>query len=145
MADSQLITGSSEVVEKFGRWPSFHDAEIQTISIHRSEPVVKDSVWLKISLSFREYEPAGVGTAQYHQELTKACTLTLAFRNAKEIELEEFNHQNVIDDIDISQDQSWNRLNVLIQSIFGVGGSFSCSEVLIDSIQIQHLKTLKIE
>ena len=71
------IENSSSVVQYFGHWPSFHDAEVVSMQFDRGEP----GYWPIIHIRF---------------QLTDECEIVLLFQNVHEYELDGFNCQNVV-------------------------------------------------
>ena len=54
--------------------------------------------------------------------------MRLRFSDVSEVELGDFNHQNVLFDL-LAEPRPDNRLGIALQSSYGLGGSFECSGV----------------
>ena len=136
---SKVVIGSEKVLNTLGFWPSFHDAEVISFHLDRGIPV-SDSVVANLIVHFRSYTTYGEGTAQYCQKLAQNVLITFQFRRVAELNLDEFNHQNVINSIEISQISPIEKrlpqeLHVCIESIFGFGAEFVCAEVEVISVK----------
>ncbi|MDQ6788168.1 MAG: immunity 50 family protein [Acidobacteriota bacterium] len=129
----------------FGKFPSFHDAEVVQIILKRKEnnkfcPILEVLINIK----------------QYH--LGNSFLVNLKFTNIFGLKLENFNHQNVLGNLDIEEfsDQYWEtikndsrllgvvsqneieRLNFYIKFhyCFGVEAELLCDEVIVDSVKL---------
>jgi Immunity protein 50 len=120
----------------FGAWPSFHDAEVISFSIERELPFKNDftlarmkvNVWLTVT----EYSDE----IHYEHVDKNNSLVTFIFHEAIDIELSGFNHQNVIDAIEVQENtDGTNKLLVEIVSCWGFGGSLRCSRIEIESVQ----------
>jgi hypothetical protein len=119
-ADPGVVVGNLDtVVQRFGRWPSFHDAEIVRIVLDR-EGVVLD-LQIKVALTLAEADTAG------YFKLEKPTLVTLRFAGVDELEIGDFNQQNVIGDL--AFDTAGTRIKVTIWPTFGLGGSLSCERI----------------
>ena len=122
---SALIVNASALVERFGRWPDFHDAEIVHIELNR--PRVARDLQIKLAARSREKDERG------HFQLENVTLVTFQFIGVADLELGGFNHQNVIDDVHL--EPAADRINVTIDPIYGLGGAFSCDQAEIIEIR----------
>jgi hypothetical protein len=127
------IVGYEKITRMFGRWPSFHDAEVISVSADRDEgkdftaPVITVVIHL-FDLNVAPNDP------QRNNTLTK-----LRFRGVEDFKISDFNHQNAISALVISREYS-ERLksevyNVEFKKGFGMFCSFQCSNIEIVSIE----------
>ena len=132
-----LFENAERLTSVFGRWPSFHDAEVIAFSAERALPFKSGATAARVAVHVREYQASGQGTASYQQELRKSVLITFLFLQAEEIQIDGFNHQNVINSLTVQASPSEGRpaLEVNIESIWGFGGTFRCSSVAIESVQ----------
>src|SRR5947209_8757186 len=123
---------NADLVESiFGCWPSFHDAEIHSITITRdceSGPQMDVSIhhWKMTS----EVDSKGYYVLKHH------TLTTLRFFNVSELQLAGFNHQNVLWDIEISEvaeAASKPSFSVSMPSSFGCESSFKCGRIRVMS------------
>ncbi|QSI76643.1 Imm50 family immunity protein [Niveibacterium microcysteis] len=140
MSTPAHISGASRVIAEFGLWPSFHDAEVVSFALERALPVQAGSCIARMAVHVRTYETLGDGTADYRQSLLKSAVITFAFHApaALNLDLSEFNNQNVIDSIRVSSAQAGApaELEVFIEPIWGFGGGFYCAAVEVESIKV---------
>jgi Immunity protein 50 len=135
---SPHLVGSELLVDALGYWPSFHDAEVISFSAERALPVKTGYSVARMCVHVRQYETVGAGTAQFHLSLRKSVLARFVFHGACELELSDFNHQNVINSIEITSargDSEPSNLRVEIESIWGVGGSLLCSAAVIEAVE----------
>jgi hypothetical protein len=125
------IENASLLTDRFGYWPSFHDAEIVRARFEREGP---DAPWMECDIHVFEMTPEV--DLEGHYVLTKHTLVTLRFCD---IGLEEFkwwNHQNVISSLDIGpvEDpgeharQEW-QTEVIIGSSYGCESKLVCTAV----------------
>ena len=109
-----LVAGAEKVEELFGGWPRFHDAEVLRIALDREGPTMETVL--------RAFGPAGI------------CTVTLVASGVDEVDLNGFNHQNVLADLslDTLERAGAIRLCVGLEGVFGVRGSFLCDRLSVN-------------
>lgn len=69
----------------------------------------------------------------YFKRERECVVVTLKFSRVDNIELAEFNHQNVLRDMQVVESES--ALRVTSQGVFGLSGSFRCDRIEIVTIQ----------
>jgi len=81
-----------------------------------------------MKVHLREYEPRDEGTAEHHLALVKNVVIDFRFTGVEALEVTDFNHQNVIDGLSVSDASQGAsaKLVVEVQSIFGFGGRWQC-------------------
>lgn len=89
------IINSSRLEEIYGGWPSFHDAEIHEIKLQRN--IKEDGAFLELIIHLYEMTP-DVDKKGYYK-LAKHNLVTIRFEEITDMQLEGFNHQNVILDL----------------------------------------------
>jgi hypothetical protein len=138
MNPSKHIQGSEKLIATFGEWPTFHDAEVVLFSAERALPVKVGYNIARLVIHLRRYASTGEGTANYQMVLTKSILAKFVFSLACNLELFDFNHQNVIDSFTVSPIQTDEpaNLSVNIESIWGFGGSFHCSAAELESVEV---------
>jgi Immunity protein 50 len=135
---SSYLAGSELLVQALGYWPSFHDAEVVSFSAERALPVETGYSVARMCVHVRQYESVGTGTAQFQMVLRKSVLARFVFTAACDFELSDFNHQNVINSIEISAipgSSELSDLHVEIESIWGFGGSLRCSSAAIETVE----------
>src|SRR5690242_10303703 len=88
------LIGFEQVVDHFGNWPTFHDAEIIWLTLDRESQSGKSGPTLTMAMQgfiiTNEVTPAGFCKTVKH------CTVKFAFYDVFLEKLEDFNHQNAI-------------------------------------------------
>jgi Immunity protein 50 len=128
MATIPSIPGTEEVLSALGWWPSFHDAEVIHFSLSRgATPDAKKSE-AELDVQVREYEPRHEGTGQYELVLIKNVIIRFAFAGVEEVQVEDFNFQNVINSLAIRKEagEAGERIRVEVESIYGFGATWLC-------------------
>jgi hypothetical protein len=106
------VPGVLEVVDWFGEWPSFHDAEVIRIHLNRSGPSYIDVHAFRMT---SEVTPTG------HYRCDKHAVVTFAIEDIVEMELYDFNLQNVIAGLGfVSTEESL--LKVTLHACYGAQG-----------------------
>jgi hypothetical protein len=129
----RLIHGHEQIVDRFGKWPSFHDSEIISLNLDRDDGKALTGPILTLSINLFRLE---VAPNHADRRNTKA---TLKFSDVENMNLAEFNHQNAISDFVISKQYS-ERLkrdifNVELKPGFGVRCQFQCSKIEVLSVE----------
>jgi hypothetical protein len=137
MEHPQFIKDAEAVIESLGYWPSFHDAEVVKFSAERALPVIVDSTLARLVVHVRQYATTGEGTAQCQQVLTKSVLIHFCFKGVSDLDLSDFNHQNVINALGVSQHHGADSpLIVEVESIWGLGGSFQCVSATVEAVEV---------
>lgn len=105
------IPGADAILNTFGYWPDFHDAEILEVFLSRTkESFVKIHIWETL----KETDNSGYLQTRSHY------IIKVNFVNITQMELEGFNYQNVIWKLEFSKKDS--ELELQIHSSFGLSG-----------------------
>ena len=133
MKPEELISGAENVIETIGFWPSFHDAEVISFLVSRAMPDQGSATIAKLCVHYREHDAVGVGTADFEYVCQKSLLVELIFSDIHDLSLTDFNHQNVLESIDLKRLQDLSIL-VEIVSIWGIGGSIRCNHVAVGAV-----------
>lgn len=100
-----LITGSEKLTDVFGRWPSFHDAEVTEFNLHRGEIDPDSDRWLfpNAVARIRVWELTKEVNSSGHLVTRNHSAVTIRFDEVDELRLAGFNHQNAILSLTIEQ------------------------------------------
>ena len=130
------IQNAQALISIFGEWPSFHDAEIISISLSRH---FKEGASLEATIHLWQMTSEVDANGYF---ITKNNTLVvLCFDNIILDLLENFNHQNVLSELSISEInllENGNRgseYEVVFDSSFGCGAVFKCQSIQVVSAQ----------
>ena len=124
---SKLI-GFDRVVQHFGYWPTFHDAEVLSLTLDRDAQVGDTGPTL--TLLVHGFEITSEVTQAGFLRTVKHCVVSFAFYDVWLERLEDFNHQNAIMGMNIA-DVSSNqiphlRIAVAIDGANGLTCRFQC-------------------
>jgi hypothetical protein len=124
---TQALIGNAELVTGiFGRWPSFHDAEVLRVTLDRSgtEAPTLEAV-VHVFHMTDEVGPGGFFVLENH------TLVTLRFLGVELEEITGLNRQNVLQQMKISPiDPARHRgrgLSVKMNSSYGLDASFECT------------------
>ena len=128
------IKNKERLIDIFGRWPSFHDAEILSIYLDRNGeggPFLDAKIHL-FEMT-KQVDDRGVFVLKHH------TLVTFRFAQVMMGEVKWFNHQNVIaymsiDEVESGQNDGCS-FNVSIESSYGCEASFRCGDVIITNVE----------
>jgi hypothetical protein len=117
--------------ERFGSWPSFHDAEVLAMRLDSGQRTDgKPSVELDIHV----FDIDGV-LPDGHLNFVRHTLATLRFEGAEAVELDGFGPQNVLDELVLedlgSKAPGAARVGVSLPSTNGLGGTFRCEHAIV--------------
>lgn len=130
------IKNSGLLTEIFGRWPSFHDAEVISIELFRdpkstNEPSLRAKIYVFEATS--ELDDRGFYVLKNHE------LVTFLFSGIDENSVAGFNQQNVLGDLSIEDISSRQldrlKFEVHFASIFGVEAEFNCRAVEVEALE----------
>ncbi|MFZ1699831.1 MAG: Imm50 family immunity protein [Pyrinomonadaceae bacterium] len=126
--DEKKIEGVRLLTDIFGRFPSFHDAEVVSLKLDRGNSETLATVELSIHVFEMTSE-----IVENHYVLKNHTLVTFQFEDVVELELEGFNHQNVLQDlsiVDIRHRQLERiKFEVTIPGLHGLEGKFMCRSI----------------
>jgi Immunity protein 50 len=105
------ISGAKTLIDWYGSWPTFHDAEILELFLDR-----RGKSWIKIHtwLMTREIEPGGKFVLEKH------LVITFEMENVNDLELSAFSQQNVISGLEVEPAEGG--IKVLLEPCYGLTG-----------------------
>ena len=121
------ITNHEVVIQRFGYWPSFHDAEVLKVTFE-AHPGYRATVTFLIETSefTKELDLRG-----YYKPFNK-CQIELNFTGIREMHFEDFNHQNVIFELEFEEVGEF--IECTFDSSTGLSASIKAEEVCILSL-----------
>ena len=127
------IIGYKKLVGRFGQWPSFHDTEVVSIRLDRDQGEALTSPVATFSIHV-----FNLNVAPDHIDRNNSVA-TLCFRDIEFFKMSDFNHQNAILDLIIS-DRLVERLKrrsfvVIFRLASGAEWSFECGEIEVLSVE----------
>ena len=130
-----LVQGSEKLLQIFGRWPSFHDAEVMEIHLSRAPKETGGSRDRRVELlaKIHTWDMTNELDSRGYYVLKNHTLVTLRFSGVEELRLEGFNHQNVIFGLTIQPKESSgagsSKFHVEFDPSFGVDAIFDCSAI----------------
>ena len=131
------IAGSQQLVDVFGYWPSFHDAEVMRFSLDRSGsgemPGPTAEAVIHVFEMTPEVGPGGTYVLKNHS------LVTLRFYAVVELEVQGFGEQNALwglQIINIAERQLERvRFDIQFQGSYGMDAGFQCYSVEVLSVE----------
>jgi hypothetical protein len=122
---ASLIKGSEKLTSLFGYWPTFHDAEVISLTLNRAGSTLLADVHVFEITS--EVSQKGSFLCRHH------CVVTLRFSEVDQVKIEGFGQQNPLMGLRI-EDVSARQLErikfeVSFDGSFGLDCSFACAAV----------------
>lgn len=119
--DTPKIPGADAVVSWFGRWPSFHDAEVVRVHLNRAgRSVLSVHAW---NMSKQTYAEDGQATFV----LDKHAVVTFELESISALDLHDFNHQNVVFGLEAGRKGNGFYLELL--PCFGLNGRVEAAQM----------------
>jgi hypothetical protein len=118
------IINAAALTERFGEWPSFHDAEVCGLRLdsgQRSDGVVR------LELDVHVFSADGT-LPNGRVNWVNHTLVTLEFEDVEALEIDCFGPQNVLDDLllDEVHESAGRQIEVALRSNNGLGGGFRC-------------------
>src|SRR5688572_1844254 len=132
-----LIGNYEAVIEHFGEWPSFHDAEILKFEFNRRHVVKPPGPSASFDVHVFEYS-AELDEHGYYKH-NAHCVITFNFDNVRLVEFEGINHQNVVYEIKFAAVRDIDhieRLEVRIDASHGLSARFSADQGIVSKLVI---------
>lgn len=125
------IGGAEWLVERFGGWPTFHDAEIVRLTLDR-RGAYGPSAELLVHASVMTDRTDERATSC----LRRPTSVRLVFERLTACETFEFNQQNVLFELAIGDDKADGgaAFRVTLNPSFGLGGSLVCGRVVVADV-----------
>jgi hypothetical protein len=117
--------------ERFGEWPSFHDAEIQAVRLDSGQ---REDGKPSVELDIHVFDADGL-LPDGRVNFTRHTLATLRFEGAEAVILDGFGPQNVLDELVIEDIGNGSagaaRMRVSFPSNNGLEGSLRCERVIV--------------
>ncbi len=134
---ADLVENSGLLVNIFGYWPSFHDAEVLEMNLDRGVDGVDQSLTARIHL----FEMTRVVASDGRLLFRNHVVARFLFRGVVDLVLNGFNHQNVIEGllIEVSDDGGKIPESIVVDfdGCYGVECSFRCKAVSLLSVDAE--------
>jgi hypothetical protein len=121
MSEAELlipVPSAQQVIDWFGRWPSFHDAEVVRIVLNRSG---------RSELVVHAFNMTSKVNSHGYYVTEKHALLTFYLDGILNADLDGFNHQNVLNSLHISTEDKAIRID--LEGIYGVAGHITANSI----------------
>jgi hypothetical protein len=133
----QAILGSDRLVSLYGKWPSFHDAEVLRVTLDRAGHPVATGPTLTVELYAFEVSSRLADDGTYAR--AKEAVVTLAFRGVALLDLAGFNEQNALFSVTIDdlRERGLERVafDVAFSASYGMAATFQCAEIEVTGVR----------
>lgn len=120
MKTPEYISGHEKVIEYYGWWPTFHDAEVRELFLNHIGPTCKMKIY--VYDMYRNQD-----TLEWSKS-DRYAVVSFQFNQIEEIELKNFNKQNVLSCIEFKKEEK-GIINVSFPSIYGLDGYIRCKNI----------------
>ena len=122
------------VTDVYGYWPTFHDAEIHSVAMRRN---LKIGGTPELYVSIHVWETTIEIDEKGYYRKVKHNIVRLGFENITDLELNGFNHQNVIHSLDIAETDKPDRghYQVEFSTSHGAEMMFRCATIVVCSVR----------
>ena len=127
MTDLDLLADVADakmVFDRFGQWPTFHDAEVISLQLSRDGPSLVIEIY--VFQTTRESDLRG-----YFRRANES-RITFLFDDVEDLSLADFNHQNVLAGLRLCRGS--DLIEVWIDPLFGLTGHFLCKRMKVISV-----------
>jgi hypothetical protein len=123
------VINSEALTERFGGWPSFHDAEIYGVRLdsgERSDGLVRLELDVHLFAADGQFPDGRVQWVNH-------TLATLEFEEIEALQIDGFGPQNVLDDLllDEVHRAAGRQIQVTLPSNNGLGGTFRCRSMTV--------------
>jgi hypothetical protein len=136
MPAHEFISDNHLVLEAFGRWPSFHDAEVHCVVLDRTRRSDSGAYVPSLELVVRGWnlvrdDDSGLLKAE------NDSIVSFRFEEVTDVEFEGFNRQNVLDYLEfalVQTDENPTKLGVELVHCYGLSGGFKALRARVVSV-----------
>ena len=126
------IQGAEKVKAVYGEWPSFHDAEVWSLTYQR----IPDG--FSVIAVIHAFQMTGEVDDRRHFVLKNHCQVRIRFERCSEVSLGGFNVQNVLFELAIDEPEDAPAglpYLVWFDTSYGLEGSLRCSRVVVEDVE----------
>lgn len=117
------IEGEEKLIRVFGRWPSFHDAEVWSLVLERTERGTS------VSATIHTFEMTSEVDSRGYFRLKNHTRVQLRFDECQAIDFSGFNHQNALFGLVISEEDAGATFSVAFEPSHGLSGRLKCRSI----------------
>jgi hypothetical protein len=115
------LPGAQALIEWFGRRPSFHDAEILSVSLDRTGTSC---------IRLHTWDMTGEVDSKGYYVLQNHVVVSFLLDDVTDLELTGFSHQNVISGLTVKRSQ--DGFELLLGPCYGLAGSLSARSIRVE-------------
>jgi hypothetical protein len=115
------VPGTSELIAWFGHWPSFHDAEVVEVALHRRG---------NSTIRIHAFETTNQVDSQGFFIQIKDVIVTFILAGVTNLHLEDFSAQNVISELLLKQKAEGYELT--LGGCYGIQGTITADRIQIE-------------
>jgi hypothetical protein len=127
-APENAITNAEFITNHFGYWPSFHDAEILSITFERPRDKSNSTARMKVYA----FEMTDRLKGRFFK-LVKHCIIEFELTALNGNEFDGFNHQNAVEEILFGGNEEY--LFCKINAAYGIDGYLEAREIKVVSLE----------
>ena len=135
MIDLSKIQNSHLLTDVFGKFPSFHDAEVHRLNLVRGETRSFNQALFAL---IHVFEMTSEVDEKKRYVLENHVLVQFRFSKVNDLEIAGFNHQNVLQFLEMTEisdaEDETAEFEVLFEGIFGVSAKFRCEAISIESV-----------
>lgn len=120
------LTGAQALIDWFGIWPSFHDAELVDLTLITQD---KSHVTLHTWQTTKEIDKTGCFVTKKH------VFVTFEMNGITDLELRGFNHQNVVSAVVLKKINEEIQLSLV--NCFGLAGFIKCAQISVTFMPVE--------
>jgi hypothetical protein len=126
---SVQVLNSEALIERFGEWPSFHDAEVYGLRLDSGQR--RDGI-VRLELDVHVFDVDGKLPGG-RLNFVRHTLVKLEFEDVEAVELDGFGPQNVLDDLGLKEVTlaAGRQIQVTLPANNGLDGSFRCRTVTV--------------
>ena len=133
-----MLRGAEPLIAIFGRWPSFHDAEVVRLTLDRASGG-DGTAGPSLTVDVYVFEAGPDVNESGVYVLRHETLVSLRFLEVDQLDIQDFNQQNVIEDLSITDisDRHPERsgYEVRFATSFGMVATFLCADAEVLSVR----------
>ncbi len=141
MIDLRKIQNSHLLTDVFGKFPSFHDAEVHQFNLVRGETRSFNPTLFAL---IHVFQMTSEVDEKNRYVLKNHVLVEFRFSKISDLEIAGFNHQNVSQFLKMTEvsdaEEGNTEFEVLFEGIFGVSVKFICEAISVESVKTYERK-----
>jgi hypothetical protein len=134
----QKIVGYQQVIDLYGHWPSFHDAEVISLKLNRNSDSEFDGPTIQFEI--HTFTMTGETDESGHFKCINHAVIEVKLDGVESSNIEGFNHQNAMDALSIEESKGDGeygvRFIIEFEPAFGMSAEIICRRIEILKITL---------